>query len=150
MEYLVHIIRDILEEEDFMDIVDEIIDEEVNFEDIMDDDEDVAALPDDDGYDSDQSGNQNDGDIKSKIVQPEEIMALNELSKQCAVYFYWTTGSSILCMTCMTRLNCIDHRRKICEHVIKSHAAIEGKFCSECRLPCFFIYSCDMCPICTN
>ncbi|KYN11446.1 hypothetical protein ALC57_16403 [Trachymyrmex cornetzi] len=143
-----------------MDIVDEIIDEEVNFEDIMDDDdddEDVAALPDDDGYDSEQSEDQNDGDIKSKIEQPEEIMALNELTKQCAVYFYWTTGSSILCMTCMTRLNCIDHRRKICEHVIKctieaieSHAAIEGKFCSKCRLPCFFIYSCDMCPICTN
>ncbi|KYN18138.1 hypothetical protein ALC57_09571 [Trachymyrmex cornetzi] len=152
MENLVHIVRNV-PEEDPMDIADEVFDEEMNFEEIMDDDdddEDVAALSDDNGYDSDQSEDQSE-DVKSKIAYPEEVMALNEQIKQCAIYFYFTTGgSSILCLSCMTRLTDIEHMHKFRKHVIKRHAAIDGKYCSECRTPCFVIFSCDMCPICTH
>ncbi|XP_018313643.1 uncharacterized protein [Mycetomoellerius zeteki] len=45
----------------------------------MDDDEDISALSEDDSY-SDQSEDQNE-DTKSKIVYPEEVVALNELTK---------------------------------------------------------------------
>jgi len=45
-------------------------------------DEDV--LSEDSGYNSDQSEDQNE-DIKRKIVYPEEAMALNVLTKQCAI-----------------------------------------------------------------
>lgn len=115
----------------------------------MDDDEDISALSEDDSY-SDQSEDQNE-DTKSKIVYPEEVVALNELTKQCAIYYYYTTGgSSILCTSCMTRLTDIVHMYSIRKHVIKSHAVIDGKYCSECKSSCFLIFSCNMCPICTN
>ena len=60
-----------------MNIIDEVF-EDVNFEAIMDNDED--ALSEDGGYNNDQSEHQSK-DTKSKIVYPEEVMALNVLTK---------------------------------------------------------------------
>jgi len=102
----------------------------VNFKAIMDNDED--ALSEDGGYNSDQSEDQSE-ETKSKIVYPEKVMTLNVLTKQCTIYFYYTDDSSILCTSCMTRLTDIEHMYTIHKHVIRSHAAIDGKHCSECR-----------------
>ncbi|KYQ59723.1 hypothetical protein ALC60_01249 [Trachymyrmex zeteki] len=149
MENIVHIVRNI-PEEDLMDIVDEVF-EDANFEDIMDDDDNVSALSDDSGCNSDQSEDRSDEGTKNKIIYPQEVLALNELTKQCAIYFYYTTGGlSILCTSCMVRLTNTEHMYIMRKYVIKSHAAIDGKYCSECRRPCFVIFSCNMCPICTN
>jgi len=69
---IVHIVHNI-PEEDLMDIVDEVF-KDVNFEAIIDNDEDALSKDD---YNNDQSE-----DIKSKIVYPEKVMALNILMKQ--------------------------------------------------------------------
>ncbi|KYM98419.1 hypothetical protein ALC62_10872 [Cyphomyrmex costatus] len=144
--WIVNNVRD----KDFMDIVNEAF-EDVNFEAILDeDDEDVSALSEDSNYNSDQSEDEDEG-IKSKVMCPEEIMTLNEQTKQCAIYFYYTTGgTSILCTSCMMRIVNIEHMCTIRQHVIKSHVAIDGNYCSDCRSPCFLIFSTNMCPICTN
>ncbi|KYM95897.1 hypothetical protein ALC62_13449 [Cyphomyrmex costatus] len=135
-----------------MEIVNEAF-EDVNFEAILDeDDEDVSALSEDSDYNSDQSEeNEESKDIKIKVMCPAEIMALNEQTKECAIYFYYKTsdGTSILCTSCMMRIADNDHKYAIREHVIKPHDAIEGKYCSDCRHPCFTIFP-TMCPICMN
>ena len=61
MENIVHIVRSHISEEDLIDIVDKV--SEVNFETIMDIDED--ALSKDGSYNSDQSEDQRE-DTKSK------------------------------------------------------------------------------------
>jgi len=45
---------------------------------------DKDILSEDSGYNNDQSEDQSE-DTKSKIVYPEEAMALNVLTKQCAI-----------------------------------------------------------------
>ena len=76
MENIVHIVRNI-PKEDLMDIVNKVF-EDVNFEAIMDNDED--ALSEDGDYNSGQSKNQSE-DTKSKIVYPEDVIAMNVLTK---------------------------------------------------------------------
>ena len=117
--YIVHNIP----EEDLVDIVDEVFN--VNFEAIMDNDKDASALSEDSDYNSDQSK-----DTKSKVVYPLKVIALNVLMKQCVIYFYYTTDSSLILHTCMTRLANIEHMYTI-KYVIKSHAVKDSKYCSE-------------------
>ena len=116
MENIIHIVHNI-SEEDLTDIVDEVF-EDANFETIVDNEN---ALSEDDGYNSDQSEDQSE-DTKCKIVYPEKVMAMNMLTKQCVIY-----------TSCVTRLTNIEHIYNMRKHVIRSHAVIDGKHCSEYR-----------------
>jgi len=81
------------------------------------------------------------------------INALNGGTKQCAIYFYYSTGGAlVVCASCMINLVDVQLGQMYAtrKHVIDSHDAIDGRYCSECRSPLFLIFPCNMCPICTQ
>jgi len=65
-------------------------------------------------------------EISEKMVTTSQINALNRGTKECAIYFYYSTKTI----------------------VIDSHDAINDRYCSNCRNPLFFIFPCNTCPIC--
>jgi len=90
-------------------------------------------------------------EISEKIVANSQINALNGRTKQCAIYFYYSTGDALtVCASCIISLAdvYIGQMYAIQKHVIEYHDAIDGSFCSNCRNPLFFILLCNMCPIC--
>ena len=121
-----------------------------NFEAILDESSDEdRALSDDSDYNSDQS--EDNTEIVEKIVPNSQIIALNGRTKCCAIYFYYTTGGALaVCASCMIALSDADvgHMYAFRKHVIELHDAIEGRSCSNCRLPMYQIFPCNMCPIC--
>lgn len=113
------------------------------------DSSDVEPLSSDSGCISDCSENLTD--TKVIDVSDAEIRALSGRTKQCAIYFYYsTTGSSALCAACMISLNDIGRMLAVREHIIELHDAIDGRYCSNCRDPVFLIFPVNMCPICTQ
>ena len=143
---------DNFEDEASSDIGDnEFMEIEHNFEAILDEessDED-RALSDDSDCISDLS--EDNTEVVNKIISPSEINALNERTKQCTIYFYYTDGARYVTRSsCMIRIGSTRTTYAIRKHVIESYDAIDGRFCSECRTPLFLIFPCNMCPICTQ
>jgi len=133
---------DVFEEMD----VDNIIEEEMGGE----SDED-GPLSDDSDCISDCSEDFTQFD--EKILDSSQINALNGNTKQCAIYFYYSTGNDYnVCALCINGLRGvhIDFISAIRKHVTNYHDAIEGRYCSNCRNPLFIILPCNMCPTCTQ
>ena len=93
-------------------------------------------------------------EVIDKYISPSEVNALNRLTKQCAIYFYYLVSSDYaVCTSCMIhlsnsiRLDLVYAMRK---HVIELYDMINSRYCSECRTPLFQIFPCNMCPICTQ
>ena len=130
---------------------DEFMDIEINFEAILDEessDEDRALSDDSDCV---SNCSEDNTEVVDKIISPSEINALNERTKQCTIYFYYTDGARyVTCSSCMIRVRSPRATYAIRKHVIESYDAIDGRFCSKCRTPLFLIFLCNMCPICTQ
>ena len=132
-------------DDEFMEIENnfEILDEESSDED--------RALSDDSDCISDCS--EDLMQITEKIVPRAEIIALNVRTKQCAIYFYYSTGGAIgVCASCMISLSDenVGRMYAVRKHVTESYDVINGQYCSDCRQPLFLIFPCNMCPICTQ
>jgi len=139
-------------DEDFMNIVNEVFEED-EIDDII---EEIGGKSDEDRL-SDNNDCISDCsedfiDINEKIIDSSQISALNGNTKQCTVYFYYITGNDYACASCMIDLRDvhIELLSAIRKHVIDCHDAIDGKFYSNCRKSLFFIFPCNMCPICTQ
>lgn len=145
-----------MDEEDFINMVDEVFgNEEVEMEidnidiDIEDEDEE-HALSDDSNYVSDQSDDLTD--YAEKIVTRSELLALNNNKKHCSIQFYYSTGGALtVCAECMVRLADTDIGiiYAVRKHEIDTLNALNYRFCSNCRQSVCVIMPCNMCPICT-
>jgi len=141
-----------MNDEDFMNIVDDVFDE-INMDDII---EEMGGELDEEGPLSEDSDCISDcsedfTEYNEKIIDSSQINALN--GKQCAIYFYYSTGDNYdVCTTCMMNLRGvhIDVLSAVRKHVINYHNEIEGKYCSNCKKPVFLILPCNMCPTCTQ
>jgi len=147
-----------MNDEDLMNIVNEVF-EEIEVDDIIEEmDGEDHPLSDEDHPLSDDSDCISDCSdsftkINKKIVDNSQIIALNRHMKQCAIYFYYSTGGALaVCASCMISLAelHIGQMYAIRKHVTECHDAIDGSFCSSCRNPLFLILPCNMCPICTQ
>jgi len=135
-----------------MNIVNEIF-EEIEVDDII---QEMGGESDEDllSDDSDCISDCSDSLIKinKKIIDNSQVNLLNGHTKQCAIYFYYSTGGALAacasCMVSMADLH-IGQMYAIRKHVIEYHA-IDGSFCSSCRNPLVLILPCNMCPICTQ
>jgi len=81
-------------------------------------------------------------EITEKIVTNSQINGLNGGTKQCAIYFYYSTGGALaVCASCMINLVDIQLGQMYAtrKHVIDSHA-IDGRYCSEMQNPLFLIF----------
>jgi len=93
--------------EDFMNIVDDVF-EEMNVDDIIEEmggelDEEDRPLSDDSDYISNCSKDFTQFDEKFIVIS--EINALNGNTKQCAIYFYYSTGNDYnVCTSCVMNL----------------------------------------------
>jgi len=136
-----NIVNEIFEEDQIDDTIEEMGDES---------DEDKPLSNDSDCI-SDCS--EDFTEISEKIIDGSQISALSENTKQCAIYFYYITGNDYAaCASCMIDLRDvhIELLSAIRKHVTDCHDAIDSRYCSNCRKPLFFIFSCNMCPICTQ
>jgi len=108
------------------------------------------SLSDDSGCISDYS--EDFTEINEKIVDNSQINALSGRTKQCAIYFYYSTDDTyVACALCMidlryVRLEPISAIRK---RITDYHDGIDGKYCSNCRKTLFTIFPRNMCSICT-
>jgi len=95
-----------MNDEDLMNIVNGVF-EEMEVDDIIEEmggesDED-HPLSDDSDCISDCSDNLTK--INKKIIDNSQINALNGHTKQCAIYFYYSTGGALaVCASCMVSL----------------------------------------------
>jgi len=147
-----------MNDEDFMNIVDDVF-EEMNI-DIIEDNiiEEMGGESDEEGPLSEDSDCISDcsedfTQYNEKIINTSQINALNGNTKQCAIYFYYSTGDDYdVCTSCMINLRGvhIDLLSAIRKHVTNYHDEIEGRYCSNCRKPVFLILPCNMCPTCTQ
>jgi len=145
--------------EDLMNIINEVFEEvgDEVFEEIDNINEEIGGESDEDHPLSDDSDcisdcSDNLAKINKKIIDNSQINALNGHTKQCAIYFYYSTGGALaVCASCMVSLADlhIGQMYAIRKHVTEHHDAIDGSFCSSCRNPLFLILPCNMCPICT-
>jgi len=141
--------------EDLMNIVNEVL-EEMEVDDIIEEIDGESSdkdqpLSDDSGCISDC--NENFTKISEKIVDNSQINALSGRTKQCAIYFYYTTDSTYTaCASCMINLKYVHLEliSAIQKHVTNYHDATDDKYCSNCKNPLFTIFSCNKCPICTQ
>jgi len=124
-----------------MNIVNEVF-EKIEVDDIIEEmgsesDED-HPLSDDSDCISDCSDNLTK--INKKIIDNLQINALNGHTKQCAIYFYYSTGGVLaVCTSCMVSLANLHivQMYAIRKHVTEYHDAIDGSFHSSCRNPLF-------------
>jgi len=141
-----------MNDEDFMNIVDNVF-EEMDADDII---EEMGDKSDEDrchSNDSDCISNCSEDftKIDEKIIDNSQISASNESTKQCAIYFYYSVSNAV-CASCMIDLRGVHIQllSAIRKHVNDYHDAINSGYCSNCRNPLFMIFSCNMCPICTQ
>ena len=142
-----------VDEEQFANIRDEVLDEvEIDFENIMNQESsDEEILSDDSGCTSDMS--EYEMDRVEKFVSSPEIRTLNARTKHCVIHNYYTTdGSLTVCTSCMIRIADINdggmYHVKV--HETGSFGRLDGRSCTNCRLPLYIIFSCSMCPLCTH
>jgi len=148
---------DNINDEDFMNIVneemdvDDIIEEIEEIGDESDESDEDHVLSADSDYISDCSDDLTE--ISRKVVRNSQLNALNGGTKHCAIYFYYSTGGALaVCASCMIDLVGVElgEMYPTRRHVIDTHEAIDGRYCSNCRNPLFFIFPCNMCPMCTQ
>jgi len=95
-----------MNDENLMNIVNEVF-EEIETDDII---EEMGGESDEDhplSDDSDCISNCSDNltKINKKIIDNSQINALNGHTKQCAIYFYYSTDSALaVCTSCMVSL----------------------------------------------
>jgi len=137
-----------MNDEDLMNIVNEIF-EEIEVDDIIeemgDESDEDHTFSDDSDCISDCSDNLTK--INKKIIDNSQINALN--TKQCAIYFYYSTGDALAVVRHAWLVWQIGQMYAIRKHVTEHHDAI-GSFCSSCKNPLFLILPCNMCLICTQ
>jgi len=146
---------DNINDEDLMNIVDEVFDEmEVEIDNIIEENGDEAdedhVLSADSDYVSD--GSEDFTEIRRKVVTNPQLNALNRRTKHCAIYFYYSTGGVLaVCASCMIELVGVQLKEMYptLRHVSDTHDAIDGRYCSMCRILLFLIFPCNMCPMCT-
>jgi len=134
-----------------MEEMDDIIEEIEEIGDESDESDEDHVLSADSDYISDCSDDLTE--ISRKVVRNSQLNALNEGTKHCAIYFYYSTGSALaVCASCMIELVGVDlgEMYPTRRHVIDTHEAIDGRYCSNCRNPLFLIFPCNMCPMCTQ
>ena len=110
-----------------------------------------SPLSDDSDYNSDQSEISTNKIVK--VVSRKQIRALTERSKVCVMYSYYSTGNDVVCTSCMINLS--DHGDieviySVKRHEIELHAAVNERYCSNCRRALYLIFQCNMCPVCTQ
>jgi len=91
-------------------------------------------------------------EIIEKVVDNSQINALSGRTKQCAIYFYYSKDDTyVACASCMINLSFMRHElvTAVRKHITDYHDGIDGKYCSNCRMPLFTIFPCNMCPMCT-
>lgn len=139
-----------MNDEDFMNIVEEEF-AGPNFEAILDeetDDDEDHQLSEDSDYNSDDS---NDYAYTTKKVVPQSQLNALSNTKLCAVYYYYKMGDSyIACTSCMIEIAGVNDETvyTVHKHLTDFHAAINGKYCSNCGKSLFMIYPCNTCPEC--
>jgi len=94
-----------MNDEDFMNIVDDVF-EEMDVGNII---EEMDGESDENGPLSDDSDCISDcsedfTEIDEKIIDSSQITALNENTKQCAIYFYYSMGNDYNVCACMIDL----------------------------------------------
>lgn len=123
---------------------------EVNFEDEGESSDEVDALSDESAYNSDQSEDLEK--IVKKVVTTAEIRALNRSTKFCMIQCYYITSDSLaVCATCMINIADIE-RETLCnfrKHETNFIDALNGRSCSNCRMPMYTVFPCNNCPECT-
>jgi len=141
-------VDEVFEEMEVDDLIEEI-DETDDESDKSDEDHVLSA---DSDYISDCSDDLTE--ISRKVVTNSQLNALNGGTKHCAIYFYYSTGGALaVCASCMIDLIGVELGEmypNLRRHVIDTHDAIDGRYCSNWRNPLFFIFPCNMCPMCTQ
>jgi len=148
-----NIVEEVFEEMEVDDIIEEMeVDEEIEeIGDESDESDEDHVLSADSDYISDCSDDFTE--ISWKVVRNSQLNALNGGTKHCAIYFYYSTGGALaVCASCMIELVGVDlgEMYSTRRHVTDTHAAIDGRYCSDCRSPLFLIFPCNMCPMCTQ
>lgn len=70
----------------------------------------------------------------NKMVYSSELLTLNGRTKFCTIYFYYLTDSALaLCTSCIN-MNNLGHMYAVRKHTIESYDAVNGQFCSNCRV----------------
>jgi len=146
---------DNINDEDFVNIVDEVF-EEMEVNDFIEEIEEIGDESDESdkdhvlSADSDYISNCSDDltEISRKVVTNSQLNALNG-TKHCAIYY---SMDSAVCASCMIDLVGVElgEMYPTRRHVIDTHDAIDGRYCSNCRNRLFFIFPCNMCPMCTQ
>ncbi|KAL6258289.1 hypothetical protein P5V15_010231 [Pogonomyrmex californicus] len=133
-----------MDEEDFVNIVDEVFEneEEMEVDNIDNIDIDIEdeehTLSDDSNYVSDQSDDLTD--YAEKIVTHSELLALNNNKKYCSVQFYYSTGGALTVCRMHARFRNMEHlervERKLLEQCSQVATLVECfvwlQRCEEC------------------
>jgi len=145
--------------EDFVNFVDEVL-EEMEVDNIIEKIEEIGGESDESDEDhvlsdSDRISDYSDDltEISRKVVTNSQLNALNRGTKHCAIYLYYSTGGVLaMCASCIIDLVGVElgEMYPTRRHVIDTHDAIDGRYCSNCKNPLFFIFPCNMCPMCTQ
>lgn len=105
--------------------------------------------------DSDYFSDEDDGhkEVIDKIVSRSEIVALNGRTKECVIYFYYSTGGALaLCPSCMIAVSDLDigPMYAVRKHFVDLRDTMHYRACSKCRESLYMTFPCNMCPICTK
>jgi len=133
-EDIINIVDEVFEEME-VDDIEEIGDESSNEDHVLSADSDCIS-----------DCNNDLTQISQKIVTYSQINALNEGTKHCVIYFYYSTGGALaVCASCMINLVGVQlgQMYPTRKHVIDSHDAIDGRYCSECH---YFYFSMQYVP----
>ena len=165
---VIEIINDEISDDDVIEIMnDEILDDdvieiqnneienaEINFEDIISEEEsdEESVMVDDSGCDSNISGD--DGDFAVRVVPRAELNALNFRTKHCKIEFYYSIEMQQpgICAMCM--INITNHElgvlRAYWRHETDSFGRLRGRYCSNCWHPMFTYIPANMCRVCIH
>jgi len=143
-----------INDEDFVNMVDDFL-EEMDVDNIIEENGDESDEEHVLSADSDCVSDCSDDftEVIRKTATNAQLNALNGGMKHCAIYFYYSTGGALaVCASCMISLVSVElgEMYPTRRHVIDSHDAIDSRYCSKCGNPLFFIFPCNMCPICTQ
>jgi len=92
-------------------------------------------------------------EITRKVVTISQLNELSGRTKHCAIYFYYSTGGALaVCASCMIELVGVQlgEMYPTQRHVSDTHDAIDGRYCSKCGNPLFFIFPCNICVQCVH
>jgi len=147
------LIIDNINDEDFVNIVDEVF-EEMEIDNIIEKIDEIGDESDESdedhvlSADSDCISDCSDDlmEIIRKVLTNSQLNALNGGTKHCAIYFYYSTGGALaVCASCMIDLVGVElEMYPTRRHVIDTYDAIDGRYCLNYKNPLFLIFSCNM------